>query len=71
MSNVYVYEVDLPRGVNEAVTPGAEDDYTIYIDAGLSDARKLMAYYHALKHCTGDFDRINVQEIELNAHNRR
>lgn len=68
MSDVFVYEVDFPRGIREAVTPGPEDDYTIYIDRKLSDEQKLEAYRHALKHCNGDFDRLDVQEIEAEAH---
>lgn len=69
MSEVYVYEVDLPNGINEAVTPGADDSYTIYIDARLSDREKLEAYYHALRHCEhGDFGKEDVQVIEHENH---
>ena len=68
MSDVYVYEINLPNGINEAVTPGYEDDYTIYIDAGLSYQKKLDAYRHALRHCSGDFERADVEEIEYENH---
>ena len=69
MSEVYVYEIDLPNGINEAVTPGADDSYTIYIDARLSDREKLEAYYHALRHCDrGDFGKEDVQVIEHENH---
>ena len=69
MSDVYVYQVELPPGINEAVTPGADDSYTIYIDARLSDREKLEAYYHALRHCEhGDFEREDAQVIEYENH---
>lgn len=68
MESVYVYEVKLPKGIREMVSPDAEDGYTIYIDHRLSDPDKLKAYRHALRHCHGDFSRANVQDIEKNAH---
>jgi hypothetical protein len=68
VEDVYVYEVDLPRGINEMVSPAADNSYTIYIDRRLSDAGKMKAYRHALRHCMGDFEKSNVQEIEDDAH---
>lgn len=69
MSDVFIYLVDgFPAGIHEAVMPGADDDYSVYIDRSLSDRGRLAAYEHALKHCLGDFERSNVQEIEIDAH---
>lgn len=68
MESVYVYEVKLPKGIREMVSPDAEDGYTIYIDRRLSDPDKLKAYRHALRHCRGDFSRASVQDIEKDAH---
>lgn len=68
MEDIYVYEVDLPRGINEMVSPAADNSYTIYIDRRLSDDGKMKAYRHALRHCMGDFEKSDVQEIEDNAH---
>lgn len=72
MSDYFVYMVPFPDGIREAVTPGFENDYTIYINERLSDEEKLKAYWHALHHCTnGDFERENVQDIEAKAHEKR
>lgn len=68
--DVYVYEVQLPRGVREMVTPDEDDGYTIYIDRRLSDQARMRAYLHALRHCERDFERTDVQEIEEEAHRR-
>ena len=68
MEDIYVYEVDLPRGINEMVSPAADNSYTIYIDRRLSDAGKMKAYRHELRHCMGDFEKSDVQEIENDSH---
>ena len=68
MESVYVYEVKLPKGIKEMVSPDAEDGYTIYINRRLSDPDKMKAYRHALRHCMRDFERSDVQEIESDAH---
>lgn len=68
MDNVYVYVVNMPPKIHEFVTPCA-DGYTIYIDDKLSPNAKIDAYNHALKHIVcGDFDKLDVQSIEINAH---
>lgn len=67
---LYVYQIDLPYGVNEMVTPGSENDYTIYINSRLSDDAKKEALRHAIGHCRYDFEREDVQEIEADAHRR-
>lgn len=69
---VYVYlRNDLPRGVNELVSPGI-DGYTVLISDRLDREQQLKAYEHALKHIEdGDFDIDSiksVQEIESRAH---
>lgn len=72
MSDYFVYMVPFPDGIREAVTPGYENDYTIYINENLPDEEKLKAYRHALHHCiNNDFEKDNVQEIEEKAHKKR
>ena len=62
--NIYVYMVNLPPGVSEAVTP-CFDGYTIYIADRLDEIGQRKAYCHALRHIyNGDFNKTNVQEIE-------
>ena len=69
MSDIYVYQVPLPRGINEMVTPCPDDSYTVYIDERLSDEKKLEAYQHALEHIKkNDWSKEDVQEIESIAH---
>jgi len=71
MDNVYVYLVDLPGPVNEAVTP-CEDGYTIYIDPRQSDDGIHRSYDHAIGHIRErDFEKEDVQEIEGNAHRNK
>ena len=69
MNDIYVYLVNLPPGIHEAVTP-CRDGYTIYIDNDLSPDAKLEAYNHAVRHILNrDFEiEGNVQEIERRAH---
>ncbi len=69
MTDVYTYQIKLPKGVNEMVTPGADNDYTIYINKDLPPDKQIAAYRHALKHCERhDFGKDNVQTIENDAH---
>lgn len=62
--DIYVYIVDLPRHVDEIVTP-CVGGFTVYLASRLDEKHRLEAYRHALKHIEdGDFDRDNVQYIE-------
>lgn len=68
MVDVYVYIVDLPERVDEMVTP-CLDGYTVYLNARLSYAGRVRAYYHAIRHIErNDFENDNVQKIEEEAH---
>ena len=68
MDDVFIYLIDLPARINEAVTP-CLDGYTIYINQNLSKDKQLSAYAHALKHiANNDFNRPDTQLVELEAH---
>lgn len=68
--NIYVYMVNLPDGINEAVTPCA-DGYTIYIDDKLGPEGKEKAYRHAMYHIQNhDFEKYDVNKIEVEAHKK-
>lgn len=68
MDDVFIYFIDLPPKVSEAVTP-CLDGYTIYINQNLSRDRQLKAYQHAIRHITNnDFEKSDVQQIEIDAH---
>ena len=64
MDNIYVYVVDLPFGVGEAVMKCA-DGYTIYLSARLDAEAQRKCYDHAIRHIMrDDWSKTNVQEIE-------
>ena len=71
MDDVYVYYVQLPDGIEEAVLP-CFDGYTIYIDHRLSQQGREAAYQHAIEHINrNDFERAEIygiQQIESEAH---
>ena len=68
MDDIYVYTVDLPRDVDEMVTP-CFGGYTVYLSSRLDEAQRLKAYKHALHHIeNNDFERTDVQRIEAEAH---
>ena len=68
MDDIFVYFVPFPPDVHEMVTPCA-DGYTIYIADWLDEAHRIKAYEHALTHIrNNDFEKDNVQEIEMVAH---
>lgn len=70
MDDVYVYYVQLPDGIDEAVLP-CIDGYTIYIDSRQSKAEMERAYKHAMEHITNnDFDKTSVDAIETEARRR-
>lgn len=59
--------LDMPT--NEAVTVNEDGSYTIFINARLNRKQQIKSYYHAMKHIVGeDFEKENVQEIEVLAH---
>ena len=65
---VYVYLTDLPEGIHEAVTP-CLGGFTVYIDNRLTYEDRTKAYKHAMYHILNDdFEKDNVQMIEVEAH---
>lgn len=69
--DVYVYLVNFPDGIREAVTP-CFGGYTVYIDEKLDHDSQVRAYEHAMHHIRqGDFY-VNdtADKIEAAAHER-
>ena len=68
----FVYTFPLPGILRESVSYDvAEDTYTILINSNLSREQQLEAYEHAMRHIADrDFDKENVQEIEMAAHRK-
>lgn len=68
MDNIYTYCTRLPDGLNEMILP-CSDGYTVYIDDRLSSLGRLEAYQHAIRHIENrDWEKRNIQEIEMDAH---
>lgn len=56
-------------GVPGSVWHNADDSYTIFIDAKLSEEKQKKVFLHEMKHIQeNDFSKDNVQEIETSAH---
>ena len=69
MDDIFVYMKQLPRNINEIVTP-CHDGYTVYINEALSNEKRIDAYKHALRHINNnDFSNILADEIEAIARN--
>ncbi len=61
--------IDFPNKGREMVIPNEDGSYTILINARLSDAERIAAYEHAVKHIVGnDFEKDEVQRIEAKVH---
>lgn len=70
MDDVFVYFVKLPDGIDEVVLP-CFGGYTVYIDPSLSYHQRIEAYNHAMHHINNnDFEKADVQQIEVEAHGR-
>lgn len=66
---VNVVLMNMPVGVNEAVTKNEDESYTIFIDDKLSPSGRLNSYNHAIQHICGcDFNKTDVQKIEIGTH---
>lgn len=56
--------------IPEQLVKNDDDSYTIFLNARLSQESRIKSYIHALRHIEeNDFEKANVQDIELNAHN--
>ena len=68
MDRVFIYLVDLPVDITEMVCP-CLDGYTIYLNSRLSQSAQEKSFRHAMWHIEhNDFDKDDVQMIELLAH---
>lgn len=68
LDSIFVYEIKLPDGIHEYVTPCA-DGYTVYLNRNLTREMQEKAFVHALLHIKNrDFEKPDVQAIEAEAH---
>lgn len=57
------------NGVPGSVWHNSDDSYTIFIDAHLNAERQKEVFQHEINHIiNGDFEKIEVQQIEAEAH---
>lgn len=62
--------MDMDTMIPEHLVQNDDNTYTLFLNARFSRDRQLKSYYHALKHIREcDFNKMNVQEIEWEAHN--
>lgn len=55
--------------VHEAVTPNEDGSVTIFLDKNMTFEAQRKRFLHAMKHLgENDFDKDNVQEIEMETH---
>ena len=74
MTDVYIYQLNgMPGGFRDAVSPGWEDDCTVYLNADMPYKMKLKALNHAIGHVKDEdfWSGKDVQQIEADAHKRR
>lgn len=65
---IYIYTVQMPGMVKEAVTENEDGSYTILVNDILSPLDKIRAVAHAKRHINRNhFGWTNVQEIEKDA----
>ena len=71
MDDIYTYLVPLPIGIDEVVLPCA-DGWTVYLSDKLDRETLQKKYRHAVGHIKGnDWEKEDIQEIEVNAHGQR
>lgn len=60
---------DFPVPGREMVILNEDGSYTVFLNSRLNWESQMDGYVHAMKHILGeDFEKINVQEIEKEAH---
>lgn len=69
MEEINVKFLNMDTMIPEQLVKNADDSYTIFLNARLSQENRLKSYYHALQHIqNGDFSKEDVQYIEKTAH---
>ena len=69
MNVINVQLLNMDTKIPEHLVKNADDSYTIFLNARLSQESRVKSYYHALRHIKEqDFEKQNVQDIEIQAH---
>lgn len=66
----FVHYINLPLSVDEETTKNEDESYSIFINKNISKNAQNLAFIHALQHIQNeDFNKENVNKIEINTHN--
>lgn len=69
MEDINVKVLDMDTMIPEHLVKNADNSYTIFLNARLSQENRIKSYYHALQHIQNeDFLKEDVQKIEKKAH---
>ena len=69
MENINVQLLNMDTKIPEQLVKNDDDSYTVFLNARLSQESRIKSYMHALRHIErNDFDKLSVQNIEVNAH---
>ncbi len=69
MEDINVQLLNMDTMIPEHLVKNADDTYTIFLNARLSQENRLKSYWHALQHIQDeDFLKEDVQRIEKKAH---
>ena len=61
--------INMPAKIKSQITKNEDGSFSVFINAGLNYESRLEAYKHELRHIKqDDFDKVDVQEIESEAH---
>ena len=56
MNTVIIRIIDLPYGVDGMTVKDSNDDYNVYLNARLSESKRVIAFRHEVEHIrNGDF----------------
>lgn len=69
MDTINVLLIDMPNAIRSYVISNSDSTYTVVLNSRLSHEQNLLSYQHELFHIeNGDFEKDNVDMIELSAH---
>lgn len=67
--DINTIEVDLPTSISAYVVANCDASFTIVLNARMTYEHKRASYLHELSHIqNGDYDKENVDLIEIHAH---
>ncbi len=69
--SINVVLMDMPIGIEEQVTQNADGSYTVFLNSRYTYEHHVDCLHHALGHVQNrDFEKLDVQTVEAEAHRR-